>query len=157
MYFFSAVYIIFLFAAIFAVIAIVYFAIGTLSQRAVCDTLRNPDESNIIDTVEKLFDMKQFNITANITSILDTCHKNESIYKVFQLGNTFDLSKLKNFAEEYNIDEILEKLHNDTNFDHQNIIFLSDEGKEQLKNLINSGISDINYDKFIDEVYPIHD
>lgn len=141
----------FLFAALFAIVAIVYFALGTLSQRGICDTLRNPAESNIIDVADKLLNFKQFKINANISSILQKCHQNETAYNVFQLNDTFDLTDVRNFTEQYDIQDILDKLKDKLDIE-TNIVILNDDGFKEIENLKESGISEIRYNKFIEEV-----
>lgn len=141
----------FLFGAIFAIVTIAFFLFGGLSQRAICDTLQYPEDSNIIGVVDKLINLKEYKISTNIATIIKQCHKNESIYNVLGLKELFDLSELENFVERYKIEDILNDMKGKITF-NQTIQFLTANELDKLETLMDSGISDINYDKFIEEV-----
>lgn len=144
----------FLFSAVFVIVTFAYFAIGTLSQRAICDTLQHPEESNLIDVVDKLLNLKQFNVDANVSTILQKCHKNHSIYNVLDLKKTFNLDDIQNFTQHYDIEGILDDLQNAIESQVEtHVQFLDPIGIAKLEELKNSGISDIKYDKFINEVW----
>lgn len=138
----------FLFAIVLVVLTTAYFLLGIASLRALCDPLRNPDSSNFVAFVD---DLIKFN-DVNVTSVLTDCRANQSVYKVLNLKTQFDLNKVRNFWEEYHIDDAIGELENLISYDFSNIELLSEKAEESLTELIKVKISDIPLDKFVEEV-----
>lgn len=148
----SGIMIMFLSAFFFALVCTVFFIIGVTSQRVICDTIRNPEDNNIMKLLEDAADLKSLTgLDVNITSVLTNCHLNESVYKVFQLQSVFNVSELNDYMSKYDIEKALDGLSEQISA-NTDVTILDAEAVEQLKSLASSGISDINFDKFIEIV-----
>lgn len=143
----------FLFGAVFAIVSLAYFLLGGVTEILVCDTFRNPNRTQVMEIFDNVIKLDQLNANTNISTILKRCHNNNSIYTVLDLEKKFDLSKIENFWSDYNIDETLNKMMEQIeSMGFNNIQLLNENSKKQLDNLIESGVSDIKFDKFINEV-----
>lgn len=138
---------------ILAVVTIIYFITGVLAQRVVCDSFRNPTESQLIEVVDKMINLnKTAGVDAKISEILTNCHKNQSIYNVFKLKTVFDISKVDGYLKDFDIETQLDDLANSVNFDFTDFNILNPDTIEDLRNLADSGLDNINFDKFTDIV-----
>lgn len=144
--------IIFFFTFFIAIVTTVYFIIGVCSQRVVCDTIREPASSPIMELVENTIDINTATgLDVNVTSILTKCHQNQSVYEVFHLEKVFNVSELTDYMSKYEIEDALKDLSNSVTAD-TNITILDETAISNLQSLTEAGISDIRFDKFIDIV-----
>lgn len=142
----------FLSAFFFALVTTVFFIIGVCSQRVVCDTIRSPENNTIMEIIEDVVDFKSLSgLDINITSVLTNCHQNESVYNVFQLGSIFNVSEVNDYMTKYDIQGSLDQLSESITANTE-VTILEKDTVTELQRLANSGISDINFDKFIDIV-----
>ncbi|XP_071052205.1 prominin-like protein isoform X2 [Onthophagus taurus] len=139
--------IMFLTTIVLAVVTIVCFVFGVFGQRLACDSLRNYNESKVIDMIDEYMDYDKL----SIKHVLSNCHQNETVYNVFRLDSHFDLDKITQNFNDYNINEVLDKLQNDIDVNVE-IKILSEAGKQNLENLAASKVGDINFGKFVDEL-----
>lgn len=143
----------FLFAIALSAITVVYFVVGVSSQRLICDPLRYPNESQLINLADQLVNFKELlNVDVNISTALKSCHQNQSIYNVLNLERQFNLEDVDTYLDKFDINKTLSDLMSKINTDTTHIEIISDTAKAQLKSLVQSGISEIKYDKFIEEV-----
>lgn len=146
---FSGIFMMFFSAVFLAVITIVYFFAGVVVQRSVCDSLRNSNDSQVVELVDGLLDFKELaGVDVSVATILHNCHKNESIYNVFNLSGIFDVQELNGYLSQYNISSSLNGLIDQITVTTDDIIILPDNTKEELRDLSRSGLSDLNFDKF---------
>ena len=146
---FSGVGIMYISGLFLAVITIIYLVLGVSIQWIACDTFRNYKDSQIIGLIDDSLNIKDtVGVDLSMKNILANCHRNKSIYHVFNLEHTFNLSSIQNYIEEYNIRGSLEDFEYKLLSVDLNVVILSNETKQQLINLANTGISDINFDKF---------
>ncbi|KAF5293671.1 hypothetical protein FQA39_LY03156 [Lamprigera yunnana] len=142
----------FLFAIILVAIMIIHFFIGVVSQRIVCDSFREHENNQIINLVDQVLNIKEsVGLDVNISWILSSCNQNLSIYTVLHLESQFNLNEVMNYVDKFEINKILNELTGQINA-NTNVVILSQEAKEHLEQLILSGIADIKYDTFIDEL-----
>lgn len=147
-----AVGIMFMFAIVFVIVTVAHFFLGILSQRLVCDTLRDPDDNQVVKLVDDVLNLKQtIGLDVNISWVLNSCNQNYSAYNVFQLQGQYDLNEVVNYIDKFEINKTLNELTNQIHANTQ-IEILSPEAKQDLQDLVSSGIANINYDKFIDEL-----
>lgn len=146
--------IMFFFGAILVLATLVYFVIGVPMYRIPCDSLKNPESSQVIKVVDKIMKkyLKESNLNVSISSILSDCHDDKSIYKVFKLQGVFDVQKIEHYIEEFNIDDKLEELKNNINYDFSKLDLLSNTANDNLEKLIQADISNVDFDKFYDEL-----
>lgn len=142
----------FLFAIILALVTIIHFFVGILAQRIVCDSLRNPNDSQVIDLIDKVRLLKNsVGVDVNISWVLSSCNTNSSIYKVFKLESHFNLEEIDTYLEKFEINKTLADLTNQINA-NTSVVILNPDAKKHLEDLVESGIADIKYDKFTDEL-----
>lgn len=147
------------FSAFFlAVVTIVYFVIGILSQKVICESFRNPADSQLLEVADTLLDLnKTAGVDAHISTILMNCHKNQSIYNVFNLKSIFDLDKVDDYLEEYSIQDKLNELANTIDVNLSGIEILDQTAKDRLTELGASGIGNIEFHRFTNVVsYLLH-
>lgn len=143
----------FLSAFFLAAVTIVYFLIGVLSQRMVCESFRNPNESQLLKVADSLLNLnKTAGVDARISEILTNCHKNQSIYNVLKLKNVFDISKVDDYLEEYNIKKQLDALAETINVDFEGVEILNTDAINNLTELGKSGIDNIEFGRFTNVV-----
>lgn len=139
----------FLSAFFLAVVTIFCFVLGMLSQKVVCDSFRNPTESQLLNLANDVLNLNRtVGVNATVQEILTSCEKNQSIYNVFKLKSVFDLEKVDDYIEQYSIEEELNKLAENIDVNFDNIEILSEEAKVKLDKLAESGIDNIEFDKF---------
>lgn len=150
---FSGVMVMFFSAFFLTVVTIVYFVTGMLAQKVICESLRNPAESQLLEVADSLLDLsKTAGVDAHISEILQNCHKNESIYNVFKLNSIFDLNKVNDYLTEYSIEEKLNELADTIEVGFSGITILTEGSKERLIELGESGIGEIEFGRFTNVV-----
>lgn len=140
-------------AFLFAIITIAYFVIGVVLQRAVCESFRNPTESQLLKVADKVIDLnKTAGVDATLPDILSHCHQNQSIYNVLQLKNVFDLSKVDDYLVEFDIEEQLNKLSENIDANFEEFVILDSDAIGKLEDLRDTNLDDINFYQFTDVV-----
>lgn len=139
--------IMFLFSFFLMLITLVYFLTGSTSQRLICDTLRNPKNHRLFTMVDRFVHIDRI-VNSNISTIIETCHKNESAYNVLKLENKLNVSQLPNYLEDYGITEQIEKFKENIQFTDKIEIF-TDDLKREIDKLKQSGIGSISFDTFM--------
>lgn len=143
----------FLSAFFLAVITIAYFVIGVLLQRAVCESFRHPNESQLLKLADSVIDLnKTAGVDAHLPDILTNCHQNQSIYNVLHLKNVFDISKVDDYLEEFNIKEQLDQLSNSIDVNFHEFEILDDVAIQKLEELGDTKLDEINFGQFTNVV-----
>lgn len=142
---FSSVVIMFLFGFILSLVTVVSVLVGVISEKALCDPLRNPDPTkyNII----QLLDDYNLDLGVDVTfsEMLSNCHQNKSIYKTFNLESKFNIAEIE---EKYDISAALDKLDLSQINMPDNLVLVSNETFDMLRQFT----PNIDVDTFIDEV-----
>lgn len=140
-------------AFLFAVITIAYFVIGVVLQRAVCESFRNPTDSQLLKVADKVIDLnKTAGVDATLPDILSNCHQNQSIYNVLHLKNVFDLSKVDDYLEDFDIKGQLNKLSEVIDANFNNFEILNSTAIEKLEELKSTKLDEINFYQFTNVV-----
>lgn len=149
-FFFSGVLFMFLTGFLIAVVVLVSFLVGVVAQRVVCDPLKDHENSQVFHLIDDL-NFTEYGFDVSVSQALTRCYKNESIYKVLNLSNKFNLDEVKNYLNSYGINQTLAELDIGTliNGDFK---ILSDKDKDLLNHFANSSFADINFDEFKDLV-----
>ncbi|KAF5290870.1 hypothetical protein FQR65_LT11509 [Abscondita terminalis] len=143
--------IMFMFAIIVVVVTAVHLLLGILSQKVVCNSLRNQDHE-VIKLLDDFIDLKEsLGLDVNISWVLSSCNSNSSVYNVFQLQSLFNLNDVANYIDKFNINKTLENLTSQINASTQ-ITILNKTAEDNLNKLSNSGIDNINFDIFAEEL-----
>lgn len=142
----------FFFAILLTLAAFVYFVVGVPLYRVACDSLRNPNESQVVEIMDKFLNkpLKEAKINVTISQVLSNCHEEKSIYQVLQLDSVFDLKNVSSNLD--NINGSLVQLQDNINYDFNNIELLTENAQNRLNDLIAYGISQVSLDKFSDEL-----
>lgn len=136
-------------AFFFAVVTIVYFTVGMVAQRTVCETFRNVNDSDILKLVDNLVDLnKSAGVDAKIGEILTNCHQNQSIYNVLKLKNIFDINKVNDYLSEFNINQTLNELVETVKVDFTSFEILDNTTIKELEKLKDAGIDDVEFYRF---------
>ncbi|XP_065338123.1 prominin-like protein isoform X3 [Cloeon dipterum] len=154
-YLMAAVYLMFLFTIGLAAVAVIHLLLGVVAEKTVCESLKDPTPNNqvmsLVNDLVKNMDRDPKSTTAgiNVTHMISSCHRNESIYKVLSLEAMMNVSQVSQFK--FGIaDEMAEmqkqiKISND-------VTILTDEAKTRLLELASSSLSDLNFTSYIDLV-----
>uniref|UniRef100_A0A6P7FWT0 Prominin-1-like isoform X1 n=1 Tax=Diabrotica virgifera virgifera TaxID=50390 RepID=A0A6P7FWT0_DIAVI len=143
----TAVALIFIITVIICIMTLVMSVGGIAADRIICYPLRNPDKSSIITVIDKYIDkhIKDDNeFSFNITTILDKCYNNKSIYEVLDLKtkSQFDIDKtIGQFNITQNIDDMVDKVGDA--IDKINFNFLEADTEEKLNELTNIDVKDL--------------
>lgn len=138
----------FFFGAILAIVAIAYFLLGGITEKVVCETFKNPNTSQIIDIFDDFINIAN----TSIKTILNQCYNDNSIYNVLNFEENFNLSQIENIWTEYKINETLNDVKEKITDINLNIILLSEDNGKQLDKLIQSNLSNIKFDDFVNKV-----
>ncbi|KAB0794087.1 hypothetical protein PPYR_13707 [Photinus pyralis] len=144
----------FFIAIILVVAIIIHVSVGIAGQRVICDTLREPNNSQIaklIDDILKGTDSAGIGIDIEINRVLSSCHQNLSFYNVFELQNLFDIDEIITYLDKFDITKMLNELIKQIQVDTEHITLLSADAEKNLRNLIASGIANIKFIMFIDK------
>ncbi|KAL1116056.1 hypothetical protein AAG570_005551 [Ranatra chinensis] len=137
------VWLMFLSCSFLIVVTVLFMVTGSVADRLVCQTLKNPQNSKTFDFVEDLFELKDLydrDPPNNLSSILVECHKNASIYKTLGL----DLGSISSkYAEQFNIPERVRQLANSIVL-NADIVIITPEAQKQLRALAASPLNNID-------------
>lgn len=133
------------------VVILFSFILGTVSQRIVCDPLKDPENSQVFDLINKV-NFSNYHINFKISQALENCNNNQSIYQVFNLSSQFNLEEVKHYMDKFEINETLGSLMDQIGAIDQNFTLLSADQKQLLSDLAQSNFADVNLDQFQDLV-----
>ena len=107
---------VFFIAAIFLfLICMVLFVVGAFTQKLVCDTLNEPEDSELVPLLDVFLNAEindlnlggePFNLS--IPVIINGIHQGLPVYPLLQLKNIYDINDLTNWKEDFNIDSIID-------------------------------------------------
>ncbi|XP_014215519.1 prominin-like protein isoform X2 [Copidosoma floridanum] len=152
-----AVWLIFLVTSVLMIITVAHMITGVLSERAICEPLKNPNDNRMFELVNDLVEVKRLlypkndHADINISHILNSCHKNETIYKVLKLQYIIDVDTLRSYTDRYDINKTIQKLEEKISLSGTYEI-ISKEAKMKLNALADSGLSDISFDQYTEHL-----
>lgn len=163
--------IIFLTFSVILVVTLVSFLAGSVFRRGVCDSLRNPRESQVIDYIDTYFNInkhyEQIRTQSarskwklqgsnraidpiRIAEVIESCSGNNTIYEVLKLSNFYDIQEIRQFPEDYGIIRELNALKEKIQIEQ--VTILSDQAKADIEILRDSRLNDFEAYKFIDHL-----
>lgn len=86
-----------------------------------------------------------------VSQLIDSCHKNNSIYNVLRLDVIFNIDDIGNFTETYGISAKLDDLLTTLKFNTDQKVW-STQAEEGLNNLAVSELKNFDVDKYLDNV-----
>ncbi|XP_020294347.1 prominin-like protein isoform X4 [Pseudomyrmex gracilis] len=145
-----AVWIIFLLTSVLMVITVAHMITGVMAQRGICEPLKNPEDNRMFELVDEFVQIKKVlypknpNADINMSYIVTKCHENETLYKVLNLRNVFDVRSLRNYTGRYDINDTIQQLRRKINLS-PGVVILKDSARSKLNDLAQSGLSDIKF------------
>jgi len=136
-----------------------HFLLGATLEKMVCETLQNPQQSDIFHQVDQVYLQPVLSKALNDGSrtqqnysageLLERCHANKTIFNVLKLDKVYNLSSLSDWRAHYGIGEFIENLKNKVQLDQlSDIRLLSPETISDLEQLADSKISDMDFTRF---------
>ncbi|KAL3272935.1 hypothetical protein HHI36_014392 [Cryptolaemus montrouzieri] len=142
----------FFFTCIIAAATLAYFLVGTATQEAACKSLRQPTDSPFFHLIDQI-NLTRYGLNRNLSSIIDSCHKNETVYVVFDLQKQFDVNQVYKYFQDFDIEKTLNDLNKTTSqIDFHNFVLLNPEQLRTLKKISSSDFANVDFSKFLDEL-----
>ncbi|XP_055325440.1 prominin-like protein isoform X1 [Sitodiplosis mosellana] len=156
-----AVTVIFLTTSILLAVGIVIFLGGLILHRGACVPLNNRSDEVFKNYIDPVIDLNTV-IYANgqrmkirspeieplrISQVIDSCHRNNSIYKVLNLRNYYDIYEILTYPDRFEIKSQLQKLVQSVEVPSIEI-----HVDDAIVRLAQSGLKDFDIDKFTDNL-----
>ncbi|KAJ8014836.1 hypothetical protein DPEC_G00019900 [Dallia pectoralis] len=149
----------FLFSWVLMGVVTAMFLVGGNMEKLVCEpfhtkqlfkvldtpNLVNPDWRNFIPGY--LYNDSELDLT--VESFYSNCKDNQGIYSAMRLDKLFNVSTFLN-SSLYTKD--VEEMFENVNIDLRDIVLLTPEGKQSLVDFSETGVAEINYAAYLDEV-----
>lgn len=166
-----AVAIIFLTFSVILAITLVSFLAGSVLRRGVCDSLKHPRDSQVIEYIDTYFNVnkqyEQIRVQSTrskwklqaqngqkdpirIAEVIESCSKNNTVYEVLKLSNFYDIQEIRQFPEDYGIIRELNVLKE--KIEIKEVRILSAEAQKNIEELRDSRLNDFMAYKFIDHL-----
>lgn len=163
--------IIFLTFSVMLSFTLVSFLAGSLLRRGVCDSLKNPHDSQIVTYIDAYFNVnKHYERIGTqsarskwklqgpnrqldpirIADVIQSCRGNNSIYEVLKLSNFYDIQEIRQFPEDYGIIRELNSLKDKIEIGQVEI--LNEQAKKDIAFLRDSRLNDFEAYKFVDHL-----
>ena len=168
----AAVYLTFLFSVVLLSVTTIQFILGSTVEKVACDALKNPDDSEIFQFVDKEVIQplmkEKLNHQSNggrnnqasspilhalkdmsISKVISSCHRNQTMYKILHMESIYNVEELRDWKTTYNVGNYLTNLKNKIRSDDiKNIQILSPQAQRNLEELAKSQISDLNFTQY---------
>lgn len=90
-------------------------------------------------------------VPLRISQVIDSCHRNQSIYNVIRLDTFYDIEKLRDLPKEYSIQDQLDKLIESIQI-RPDLKIWSAEAQQEFDGLASSKLNTFDLDKTLDNV-----
>ncbi len=159
----AAVYLTFLFSLVLLALTTILFLVGASFEKLACQSLENPEKSEIFEYFDEKFIQPRLksafhdnasqpirNEQLTLRHLIGQCHNNETLYRLLNLENVYNVEKLKNWREEYGIGGFINGLKNKIQLDDdlRNIQILSPQAEKDLVELAESQLSDLDLSQY---------
>jgi len=155
----TGIYFTFLFSFVLLILTTAHFIVGAVLEKVVCESLQNPNQSDLFLQIDAQFiqprlnealnEISQTKIEYKAAELIEQCHANDTLYNILKLENSYNISKLSDWRKSYGIGDYIENLRNKIQLEQlKHITLLSPETSNDLRDLANSKISDMNYTQF---------
>ncbi|XP_015595428.1 prominin-like protein isoform X3 [Cephus cinctus] len=150
-----AVWIIFLLTSILMIVTVAHMMTGVVVQRGICEPLKNPNDNRMFQLVDDFVEIKDKlypkipEAEINMSYIVTMCHANETLYKVLRLDYLINLDNLH--VGRYDMMETIQHLQHKINLS-PGVVILSSSAISKLKDLAESGLSDIKFYQYAEHL-----
>ncbi|XP_023247134.1 prominin-1-like isoform X2 [Copidosoma floridanum] len=152
----TAVWMIFCVTSILVVLNVAHMLVGILSERMVCESLKNPRDSQIVQVASKTIYIGSLEYGSllspnwSLHDLIDSCRENNALAKGLKLEEATITGVWRNYTDSYDIDKRIDDLVNgiNLNFDYE---LMNNGTKEQLREFANGAVNEINFEE-IDKV-----
>lgn len=142
----------FFFTCIIAAATLLYLVVGTVSQEAVCKSFRNSGSSELFRLIDQV-DLKEHGLNGKVSHIIERCHRNQTLYRAFELKKTFEIEEIRNYISDFDIENALNALNRTTSsVDFNDVVLLKPKQLNMLKKISESDFANVDFNKFLDEV-----
>ncbi|XP_050510052.1 prominin-like protein isoform X1 [Diabrotica virgifera virgifera] len=143
----------FLFSLVIGVVTLATLALGMASDRGICYPLRHPERSTVLNVVDdyivKSIKLNKVDIDVKLSTVLNLCYRNDSIYKVFNLAKKFNVDDIR---KQFDVESVLDGIkHQLDRIVDPHFTILNNTNLNILRNL-SSFDPGINFDHFQDEL-----
>ncbi|XP_037545767.1 prominin 1 b [Nematolebias whitei] len=149
----------FIFAWVLMGLVTTLFVVGGNVEKLMCEPLANRQLFKIIDSPFLVHPEKRNflpgmlfqnpNIDLTLGAMYRECYENNGLYHALQLENIFNINSFLNKTV-YNKD--LAKVFEGVQVDLKDVTLLEQAGRDNLINFANSGVGDIDYPAYLDEL-----
>ncbi|RVE67674.1 hypothetical protein OJAV_G00105340 [Oryzias javanicus] len=149
----------FIFSWVLMGVVTILFLVGGNMEKLVCEPFHNKELFKVMDTPYLINpEWKNFipgylyndsELELTVESLYSTCKQNRGIYSAMHLDKIFNMSSFLNttvFTK-----DVVDKLER-VKIDLRGIILLEAEGKQNLRDFSEAGLSEINYADYLEEV-----
>ncbi|XP_040928529.1 prominin-1-A isoform X11 [Betta splendens] len=149
----------FIFSGVQMIVVTTLFLVGGNMEKLVCEPYHTKELFKVIDTPYMVnSEWKNFipgyiyndsEMDLTVDSLYSTCKENKGIYSAMRLDKVFNISSFLNttvFTK-----DVVGQL-NSVKIDLRGIILLESEGKQNLQDFSDAGLSEINYADYLEEV-----
>lgn len=151
-YLMLAVWLMFLSSGVLMTLALIYFMAGVTVDKAICHPLKNPHNSRVFSLIDQIANVDRFykssrideEYTVNLSMIINTCHKNESIHQVLRLKKLIDIPEIKIYLTNSHINDTIQQLVENIRLDYD-LNIITPNASRLLLNLAHSKLSNINF------------
>uniref|UniRef100_A0A7N6AHM8 Prominin 1 b n=1 Tax=Anabas testudineus TaxID=64144 RepID=A0A7N6AHM8_ANATE len=147
----------FIFSWVLMLVVTIFFLIGGNMEKLICEPYHTKELFKVIDTPYLvnpewknfipgyIYNDSDLELTAE--SLYSTCKENKGIYSALRLDKVFNISTSLNTTV---VSEL--KIYCIVKIDLRGIILLEPEGKQNLQDFSEAGLSEINYADYLEEV-----
>ena len=154
----TATYLTFLLGCPLLLLTTAHFVLGTGLHQLVCTTLQSPAQSDLLQELDKellqpllgkVLGQVDRKVTEGMTSsgLLESCHRNETLYTILNLQQEYDLTTLRQWRESYRLEAVTQGLVVERLPD---VNLLSREAEQDLNLLAKSQLSSLDIKKYED-------
>ncbi|XP_044759870.1 prominin-like protein isoform X2 [Coccinella septempunctata] len=142
----------FFFTCVIAAATLIYLLVGTVTQEAACKSFRNPASSELFRLIDQV-DLKDHGLNGKVSRIIERCHRNQTLYRAFDLKRTFDVGQIKKYISDFDIENALNELNRTTSsIDFHDVVLLRPKQLNTLREIAESEFANVDFNKFLDEL-----
>ncbi|XP_038045361.1 prominin-1-A-like isoform X2 [Patiria miniata] len=150
----------FIFSAFIMILTTLCFLLGGVSEKVVCEPITTRSIfKEVIDYPYLIDKTSQYWLSDNlfgkgkdpltVESLIISCEIDEGLYSALRLGNIYNITAALDYRKLY--PDIGTKLDG-INLDLSQVVILDPETKTALRNFVDSGVADVNYTKYLEEI-----
>ncbi|XP_043234601.1 prominin-like protein isoform X2 [Amphibalanus amphitrite] len=148
----SGTFFFFLFGWLLLLLITCMFLLGGLTQLYLCDGLVDPSAPGSgLPILEAVYPLETvfpaLENAGDVADVVRRCHQNQSIYSVLRLESLFNVSEVRGYKYQMELDQKLEALRQQITVDTA-VELLTSRARDQLAQLARSDLDQLNYTAF---------